>query len=327
MNNHYSIRAIPGAGKNFLSTILAKHYNIDYFIQYFDKEFNEYFSDSELVAKVDGEIKTPFWNGSCWNILPCEVRKPDEYPKRIIHEHDWIDNNDRYIRRFNANKLDRNLGIDPDNIIKNTLEGYWVSCTSKEEIDFVKKIFTIKRYFGSRPPIIFDDNNSSIDEEYNAIRSLSSVGNDNELKACINLAMDTMSFKEFMHIWIDYHNFLKEFPLNYPLSYWNSVYLFDWLKHKNFNLCDLDTYIIKFHTFLALDNSQPMLYIDNEIERNALGQLKSYDIKLNVIRYKDLFMQPKKTNTILDQHQDDMYDYHKRNVLLLKTFEDFYDNI
>lgn len=85
MTSHYSIRAIPGAGKNFLSTILAKHYNIDYFIQYFDKEFNEYFSNSELVARADGKIKTPFWNGSCWEILPCEGRNPDEYPNRIIH--------------------------------------------------------------------------------------------------------------------------------------------------------------------------------------------------------------------------------------------------
>lgn len=331
MSKHYSVRTVPGAGENFITTLLTNHYNLKHNVQYYDDEFNEYFINSELIVKENGSIESPFWSGTGWDFIRCELRKDNEYQQRVVHEHEWIDEGDEYIRRFNVNKMDPTLGVDPDKIIKDTLEGFWVSCTTKEETDFVKKVFIVKRYFGSRPPVIYNQSDSSLNgtREFKIIRSLSSVGNDKEVVKYILLAMSKMNFKEFVDIWKEYFYFLKELPLNYSLSCWNSHYFYQWLQNPNFELCDIDNYIISFQSFIEkeLKSCPRLLHIDPNREQHMEKVIRSYGKKINVIRYRDFFLEQKPTGTVLDQYINEVLEYTNKNKKLVKDFENFYDEI
>jgi hypothetical protein len=112
-NKFYSLRASPGAGKNFLATLLNNYHNGDPFLIYYSQTYNEYFNTSEMLVDSDGPYTIPFWDNG-WKFVNVRLRNSNDVKNKVVHEHEWASTKVNSIRRFRAyNQSNGKMGINP----------------------------------------------------------------------------------------------------------------------------------------------------------------------------------------------------------------------
>ena len=316
-----AVRAIPGAGKNFIATLISKHYHSNDFM-YYDENSNEYFHSPHLTIAKNGKIKTPFWHNNKWKIISTEENES----KILMHEHEWC--YDPGVNRFKFYKQSSGkVGIDVDKFLNIINEGYYIFTNDQKTDDFIKKLIYIKSNY-SRPPIIFDDNSSILQKNIDALNlRLFTV-------ACLNSSrtIDTMKIinkvmgiKEWLKIWQKYCIFLKQFPYIAPMSPFSQYHIIKWVtEKKKWNLCDENIFLLNLELYKKSNINQ----LDKSENLEKIKELqKKTNMILYEINYKDLFFDLKPTGTILDNYMNEIRTYTERNRKLIDDYESFYGKI
>ena len=321
-----AIRALPGGGKNFVATLLSKHYQSND-MMYYDNIFNEYFHSPHLDMNPSGNIKQPFWNGNKWiTISAYEKNNPI-----IMHEHEWWVDQSRMVRKFDLYKQSSGrIGINPEKFGKNITEGFFIFCDEKKVLDFILKLIYIK-VNGIRPSIVYDEkcNSSTAQQTIQGLnlRVLTSLGKGNDVRFTIELVNTKISYKIWIEIWKKYCIFIKQFPYTHSFSYFSMKYIAEWLeKNMSWDLYnpDIFLYYLEIH-------KETVLSISLEYEQNKLRQVKELQKKNNMIlheiNYRDLFLDFKPTGTILDNYMGEIKQYTDRNIKMVAEYEAFYGKI
>ena len=315
-NKFYSLRASPGAGKNFLSTLLNNYYNGDPFLIYYSRLYNEYFNTSEMLMDKDGPYTIPFWNNG-WEFINVRLRNSNDVKNKVVHEHEWAStkvDGSEYIRRFETyNQTNGKMGINPETFIKQTIQGYYVTTKSPEEYNFIAKLIFIKKSLGDRPNILFD-------EEYSNL-SKSDLFTISRLSPCKSI---DKTLNANIHKWIEFVRFLnKEIPYCYPLSELNLNYF---AKCNTFNN---DSYLIYYEQFKAnWFKTWTEIELKNiKTEIKNLEKFKQSNPNIKEISYKDLFLDQIETGTVFDNFKNEIAEYTKRNFQLVETIENFFGKI
>ena len=84
------IRTIPGGGRNFLATLLNKHYN-NVFTVHHSKLSNEYFGLDGITFTPAADVTIPFWSGR-WEFLKAEVTELNNISHGHAAPHKFYDN-------------------------------------------------------------------------------------------------------------------------------------------------------------------------------------------------------------------------------------------
>ena len=309
-NKFYSLRASPGAGKNFLATLLNNYHNDDPFLIHYSQTYNEYFNTSEMVVDSNGPYTIPFWN-SGWKFVNVRLRNSNDVTNKVVHEHEWTSKDSR---RFKAYiESNGNIGINPKSFIKNTIEGYYITTKTPEEYNFIAKLIFIKKFLGDRPNILFD-------EEYSNL-SKSNLFIINRLGPCKSI---NKTLNANIHKWIEFVRFLnKEIPYCYPLSDLNLNYF---AKCNTFNN---DSYLIYYEQFKAnwLKTWTEIELKNIKTEIKNLEQFKQANPNIKEISYKDLFLDQIETGTVFDNFKNEIAEYTKRNLQLIEKVENFFGDI
>jgi hypothetical protein len=326
-----AIRALPGAGKNFIATLLSKHYNINNLMCY-DEKFNEYFHSSYLLSDDKGEVKHPFWINNKWKILNSKKIKN----LKLVHDHDWFDDGSGMVRKFRLyNITNGKVGIDSNEFNEKITEGFFIFCNNMKDIEFIFKLYIIKMC-GQRPLIVYNNKNniSTASETYESIylRMISSSGNCNDIQNTMYDVNKKLSYIEWIQIWRKYCNFIKKFPFIHVLSQLNMHYISTWLDaNKKFNLFDENNFLTHYELYKInfKNNYFKNINLDNEqIKLNQVRKLqKQNNMILHEINYKDLFLDFKPTGTVLDNYMDEIKEYTTRNMKLIEDYESFYGKI
>ena len=326
-----AVRAIPGAGKNFIATLLSRHYN-DKTLIYYDKVFNEYFHREYLISDSNGPIKEIFWGNSKWNIVSGkEITNPI-----ITHEHELINDDFGMVKRFNIYKQSSGrIGISPEEYSKNINESFFIFCNDKKTLDFLKKLIHIKSN-GYRSIIAYSelDNSVTFEKSFNSLK-LQAVTNGGKLSKpnnIITLANEQMNYKEWINVWKKFNIFLKEFPYAYSFSRFNLNYLGIWLQNnRSWDLFNKEIYLsfMKNNNCHVKNNMNANITLETELKKlfEIRDLQKQTKMILHEINYKDLFLDFKSTNTILDNYMDEIKAYTERNIRLADDYESFYGKI
>jgi hypothetical protein len=330
-----AVRAIPGAGKNFIATLLSKHYN-DNSLMYWDSVYNEYFHSQYLVADTNGPIKELIWDNNKWKILSgTEISNPI-----IVHEHELINDHLGVVKRFQAyKKSSGKIGINPEEFVENITEGFFIFGDDQETLNFLTKLIYIK-VNGYRPIISYNDLTgiSSITKSLESlkIQTITNGGKNNKPRDLILKANNKMSYQEWINLWKKFCIFSKKFPYSHPLSRSNLYYIDSWIKDNMlWDLFDEHKYLnfIKdnkdFHIKDLMVRDNQIVTPQTELQKlEEVRELKKKNgILLYEINYKDLFLDFKPTNTVLDHYIDEIKAYTAHNVKLINEYEDFYGKI
>jgi hypothetical protein len=310
-NKFYSLRASPGAGKNFLATLLNNYHNGDPFLIHYSQTYNEYFNTSEMVVDSNGPYTIPFWD-SGWKFVNVRLRNSNDVTNKVVHEHEWTSKDSR---RFKAYiESNGSIGINPKSFIKNTIEGYYITTKTPEEYNFIAKLIFIKKFLGNRPNILFDEEYSNFSK-----RSLFTISRLSPCKLTLN-----KSFSANIHKCIEFVRFLnKEVPYSYAFSELNLKYF------STYNSFNIDSYLLHYDQFK--DNwlkdwiNRELKVIKIEIEN--LEKFKQFNPNIKEISYKDLLLDQIETGTVFDNFKNEIAEYTKRNFQLVETIENFFGKI
>ena len=309
-NKFYSLRASPGAGKNFLATLLNNYHNGDPFLIHYSQTYNEYFNTSEMVVDSNGPYTIPFWD-SGWKFVNVRLRNSNDVRNKVVHEHEWTSKDSR---RFKAYiESNGNIGINPKSFIKNTIEGYYITTKTPEEYNFIAKLIFIKKFLGDRPNILFDEEYSNLSKSDLFIIS--------RLSPCKSI---NKTLNANIHKWIEFVRFLnKEIPYCYPLSELNLNYF---AKCNTFNN---DSYLIYYEQFKAnwLKTWTEIELKNIKTEIKNLEKFKQSNPNIKEIPYKDLFLDQIETGTVFDNFKNEIAEYTKRNFQLVETIENYLGKI
>lgn len=300
-----AVRAQGGAGKNFIATLLCNYYNASN-LTYFDQEFNEYFNEPHVIENSKGNILKAYWSNSSWKFIRCIESKNT---LKIYHNHEWDEN------------------FVDDKFIENITEGYFIYRKDPIAIDFTTNLRLIKKSFGVKPNMVFYNDRCSINLSNNEFQYLKSII---KIKPYFELfELLKYSYNEFIEHWIRFVKFLNvnvPNPFNYPLSTVHIIYFMNWMKNKNYELCDLCTYQIKVRSIL----NKLLFEIQSDPGENpTTEQVKLNQAQVNVknlylIEYKDLFFDLNYTKTPLDNYLKEIGEYTARNAQLIEKFKNFY---
>lgn len=315
----YCLRASPGAGKNFLATLLNKSNNgIDPFLIHYSQDYNEYFNTSEMAADPNGPYTIPFWDNK-WKFVNVKLRDKNDLNNSTMHEHEWTPEDSRRFKAYTESN--GKIGINPKTFIENIIEGYYITTRTPEEYNFIAKLIFIKRWLGDRPNILFD-------EEYSNL-SKSDLFIINRLSPCKPIRK-TSNTENIINIlkWIEFIKFLnKEIPspYSYPFSNLNFNYFVEYKPYK----IDMDSYLLYYEllksTWLQSWLTKEFKYIKDEIK--VLEEFKKINSNIIEISYKDLFLDQIETGTIFDKFKDEIAEYTKRNLQLIEGVENFFGDI
>ena len=145
-----------------------------------------------------------------------------------------------------------------------------------------------------------------------------------------------MSYQEWINLWKKFCIFSKKFPYSHPLSRSNLYYIDSWIKDNMlWDLFDEHKYLnfIKdnkdFHIKDLMIRDNQIVTPQTELQKlEEVRELKKKNgILLYEINYKDLFLDFKPTNTVLDHYIDEIKAYTAHNVKLINEYEDFYGKI
>lgn len=333
---YYAIRALPGAAKNFLAVLLNRHYNNDDQLFYYSKEFNEYFNSAELYITPDGDMTLPCWFNNQWNMIKVRLYQPGDTKYKIVHEHEWVElyGKDKEVRRFLANKVNKDWGYDSKTFIESIKEGYYITNHSKKELDFLKKLIFIKKEFGDRPNIMFDDDNSTISDNFYwryGIKNLSSVTTAHYIELMKNtVAKRNISTTFLIENWIKFVELLKKenIPFAHPLNNYSKNYFDKFLNGEFEKVDNLDRYLLYFDQFQK--NVPGWWYNNDGFHKKEIEKVNHVLVRnpnINIISYENLIMEPRKTNTVFDEHADEIYNYSMLNRTLVSNFENFWGKI
>jgi hypothetical protein len=331
---YYGIRAVPGAGKNFLGSLLWELYNKnDLTTMHYSEIFNEYFTSVDVIKDPAGDHSIPYWKNDHWKFINIRRKLVSDNYITIQHEHEWFSG--AKSRREKANKIDASVGINMANIPKALISGYYITTDTPEEIEFVYKLFYIKRTFGDRPNIIYNKDNSSLSYSNEVNRLICPVGSPEEL--------NDFTFKDIKLLisdWINFTKFIKnEDPEFYPFSKFNLIYFKEYLKREKVKYLNPGEYLRFYELFKnnssrfgVMSNYTPELNSKKmesyfEFEKNHLKEFKEKIENLKVISYKDLFINYTDTNTPFDQYKDRIKEYTRKNIALIKKYEDYFGKI
>jgi hypothetical protein len=309
-NKFYFLRASPGAGKNFLATLLNNYHNGDPFLIHYSQTYNEYFNTSEMVVDLNGSYTIPFWD-SGWKFVNVRLRNINDVTNKVVHEHEWTSKDSRRFKAYIESNGD--IGINPKSFIKNTIEGYYITTKTPEEYNFIAKLIFIKKFLGDRPNILFDEEYSNLSKSDLFI--ISRLGPCKSINKTLNANI---------HKWIEFVRFLnKEIPYCYPLSELNLNYF---AKCNTFNN---DSYLIYYEQFKAnwLKDwiNRELKVIKIEIEN--LEKFKQSNPNIKEISYKDLLLDQIETGTVFDNFKNEIAEYTKRNLQLIEKVENYFGKI
>lgn len=328
-----TVRAIPGAGKNYIATLLSKHYHSNDAMHY-DNVFNEYFHSPHLDQDENGRIKQPFWDENKWIIISGNPKENSI----VTHEHEIWDDKSGIVKKFKLfNQSNGKVGLDPEKFTQSIKECYFIYCDEKEELDFACKLISIK-INGARPLIVYDDEtNSSTGEKSVSAAKLSvitSLGKSREVLSMLNAVQEKIPYKDWINIWREYCIFIQQFPYFYPFSYNSVGYIIHWL-HENmsWDLCNADIflwYLEECTENLRTVNFKQDLF-KSGTEKKQLEKArqlqKENGMILHEIKYSDLFFHQKPTGTVLDNYLDDIKAYTEKNIKIIQEYENFYGKI
>lgn len=333
---YYAIRGLPGAGKNFLAVLLNRYYNNDDQLFYYSKEFNEYFNSAELYITPDGDITLPCWFDNKWNMIKVRLYQPGDTKCKVVHEHEWVLNENETldrVRRFSANQLNKDWGYDYNTFVESIQEGYYITNHTKEELDFLKKLIFIKKEFGDRPNVMFDEENSTISNNTQwayGMKNLSSVTTSHYIELMKRTVQTGLSTSFILDNWSEFVRMLngEQISFAYPLSNYSKIYFDKFLNGEFKKVDDIDQYLMYYEVF---KNEVPgWWYTSKNFEQEELDKIKMVkdrnpDIK--VISYNDLILNPIQTNTPFDHYRNEIEIYTDRNKKLIQQFENFWGKI
>jgi hypothetical protein len=333
---YYAIRGLPGAGKNFLAVLLNRYYNNDDQLFYYSKQFNEYFNSAEFYITPDGNMALPCWFDNKWNMIRVRLYQEGDTRYKIVHEHEWVAEEERTIdrvRRFSANRVNKNWGYDPKTFVESITEGYYVTNHTKEELDFLKKMIFIKKEFGDRPNVMFDDNYSTLSDNYEwayGIKNLSSVASSHYIELMKRTAQTGLSASFILDNWSEFVCMLnrEQIPFAYPLSHYSKIYFDKFLNGEFKRVNDIDQYLMYYERFKS--DIPGWWYTSKNFEAEETWKVnevlrRNPDVK--VISYKDLILDPIDTGTLFDTYREEIQLYTERNKSLINRFEKYWGEI
>jgi hypothetical protein len=254
----------------------------------------------------------------------------------ITHEHEWWDDHSGIVKKFKLYKQSSGrVGVNPEKFSKNITEGFFIFCDEKKVLDFILKLIHIK-VNGVRPLIVYDEKNNSSTAQQTIqalnLRALTSLGKGNDARFTIELANTKIFYKTWMEIWKKYCIFIKQFPYIHSFSYFSMNYITEWLeKDMSWDLYNPDIFL--YYLEVHRENVKKINFnsISLEYEQNKLKQVRELQKRNNMIlhkiNYKDLFLNFKPTNTILDNYMSEIKEYTDRNIRLVAEYESFYGKI
>jgi hypothetical protein len=330
-----AVRAIPGAGKNFIATILSQHYN-DCCLMYWDSVYNEYFHSQYLMTDINGPIKELIWDNKKWKILSGTERNDPI----ITHEHELINDQLGVVKRFKVYKESSGkIGINPEKFAEKITEGFFIYCDDQKILDFLTKLIYIK-VNGYRPIISYDDltSISSVSKSLESmkIQTITNGGKNNRPRDIIIKANSKMSYKEWINLWKQFSIFTKIFPYSHPLSRFNLNYVDFWLQdNMSWDLFDKNKYLKflndrkDFHIKDLMIRNGETVTPHTELQKlDEVRKLKKQNnMILHEINYSDLFFDLKPTGTTLDNYMNEIKEYTDRNMKLIEGYESFYGKI
>jgi len=188
-DSSYFIRALPGAGKNFLASLICNKANI----LHHNKIFNEYFNSADLIKDKNGPSTMVVWDEYKWKFISVKTADGDS---QVRHRHE--------------------LGT-----------GQSAQCYithQPEDLDFVRTLFFIKSKLGGPAIAVFNRNASS----YNLSKELSTHKDQlprghKHIYSVIN-EWKGLSQKNILLSWIQFVTFIKDkVPMGYPFSRINTI--------------------------------------------------------------------------------------------------------
>jgi hypothetical protein len=336
VKQYYAIRGLPGAGKNFLAVLLNAYYNDDEQLFYYSEEFNEYFNSAELYITPDGDITLPCWFNNKWNMIKVRLYKPGDTKCKVVHEHEWVLSKDEgldRVRRFSAHNVNKNWGYDYSTFVESIKEGYYITNHTEEELNFLKKLIFIKKEFGDRPNVMYDENYSTIsnNSEWSyGMKNLSSVTTSHYvelMKKTISRNIDTMFI---LDNWVKFVNLLlkENIPFCHPLSNYSKIYFDKFLNGEFKQVDDIDQYLMYYEKFKS--EVPGWWYTSKNFKAEEVWKVnevlkRNPDVK--VISYKDLILDPVDTGTIFDTYREEIRLYTERNKNLISRFEKYWGKI
>ena len=322
-----SVRAIPGAGKNFIATLLSKHYNTNT-TMYYDSLLNEYFHNPDTVIDPNGNIIQPFWNGNTWDILSSREITHEESLNIINHEHEWFDDGSDVVRKFvQFHQSDGAIGLNPLTFYKDIREGYFIYCDKHSELIFAKKLLDMKQQNGSRPSFLIDNIITEYDIEVDRLRALSSTGKMWDFFRLIQSINEKMKLTDWINLWERYCMFLEQLPFNNPMSIRNIKYLSSWLlDDMKWELCNVNNYLARYEFIDENYKLDKVFDSTNELKKldKARSVAKETGMILHEINYSDFFFDQKDTGTVLDCYKKEVAEYTAKNIEILDQYEQFY---
>lgn len=330
MKKYYCIRAIPGAGKNFLGHLLWHYHNgNDRSLIHYSPEYNEYFTTSDVI-RDSGPFTVPFWSDNHWKMINTRIINSSDNYINIQHEHDWT--SEANTKRQRLNRENPQYGFDNKNLSHKLIEGYYITTTTAEELDFVYKLYYIKRMFGDRPNGVFTDEKTTLntyDNEYEIIRLIHPVGSQGELAK-----FEFTDIEKLINNWKKYLIFLKNENNSYPLSRFNLHYFQSYHKiDGKVRVMNKDSYLNFYEKFKeeAADTFQtyyPKLKFKKDwldYENVLINDFNLPNVKM--IPYKKLFLDQKPTNTPFDLYLDEIKEYTEKNIKLIQKIENYFGEI
>tara|TARA_R110000868_G_scaffold140545_2_gene356288 strand:- start:3676 stop:4572 length:897 start_codon:yes stop_codon:yes gene_type:complete len=290
-NNFCLIRTAPGAGRNFLASLLNNHHYGDPFLIHYSQTYNEYFNTPVMVVDPDGPYIIPFWSDNAWQLITTRATISNELSFRI--------------------RTDHGRGSKTINNIKNATDGYYVTVETNEEINIVSKLIFIKKHLGVRPLVLFSQNESSFNND--ELQTLKSFLSNNK-----NWLLDSNFYSNDLIYnisqWSVYVEFFKQIPHSYAFSSLNFSYFINNYKKEPSMVSYLSYY---------------EYYKNTDMEKYKREELFDIDISptLKRISYKSLFLDCDNTNSVFDNFKDEIKEYTKRNLELVENIENFFGEI
>ena len=300
-DSSYFIRALPGAGKNFLASLICNKANI----LHHNKIFNEYFNSADLIKDKNGPSTMVVWDEYKWKFISVKTADGDS---QVRHRHE--------------------LGT-----------GQSAQCYithQPEDLDFVRTLFFIKSKLGGPAIAVFNRNASS----YNLSKELSTHKDQlprghKHIYSVIN-EWKGLSQKNILLSWIQFVTFIKDkVPMGYPFSRINIAYFSECILQERFEIDNTNHYLMFIDEYKDIFIKTIGVQFNMSTEKELLDQYNN-DIyyekeqaqyvkrsNITILQYNELFT-GKKTNTVFDNFKDELLLYNERNIALVKRAEDFY---
>ena len=318
-------RAPSGGSMNYIAYLIGKH-NKTNNICYHDEISNEYFfksnsfhaKDNYKLSNDETDLYYWFWESNKWSIEK-SINIPETSIPKVVPWHSVIYNyKNPQFSQFK--KKGARYGISPEFALKNMKEIFFIYADNSKDMKFTFNLNRIKLncrlglHKEFKDTMIFESSNTASLPE---------------------IAIEILSYKEFMDIWIKHVDFFKNnFKFCSPYSAICLGYLQNWIRgdmdYDPFTEEHFYKYIQCRHNeykdlWTIVSQNQPKEEI---VELKEIRKLKKeFNFTVHEIKYSDLFFNFKPTGTILDNYMDEIKSYMQLNHRLVKEYYELYGPI